>query len=75
MRNQTVDWDATQKVYVKRVIKHIILACGCQDTEGEPLNECGTENCPLRHLFNLEKLNGVQLKDFGSGEQDDEKSS
>lgn len=45
---QLVNWDPVKKVYVVKLIKNIILACGCWDTRKEEwVNECMTENCPL----------------------------
>lgn len=73
---QSVDWDPKEKVYVKRIVKQIIMACGCynHDTE-EYLNECGTEHCPLlKEKISSNTLNGHRLIRLNTGSFDDKES-
>lgn len=79
MANQSCDWDPVEKVYVKRLIKHIIMACGClnEDTE-EYVNECGTENCPmiaglLKHVpVNGHPMHALEIDEVHALEKDEE---
>jgi hypothetical protein len=70
---QSVDWDAKERIYVKRIIKQIIIACGCYNTDtDEYVNECGTENCPLLKERDIKDQNGHKMKNFKTGFIEDE---
>ncbi len=73
MGMQSADWDPIEKVYVKRIVKQIIIACGCynQDTD-EYINQCGTENCPLLSQRDLFESNGHRMKEFFTGKVEEE---
>lgn len=58
---------------VNEIVKHLIIACGCwNETTQEWVNKCGTPECPILNGRIKGVVNGAPLKEFSSGEFEEE---